>query len=130
MTDQHSDWTVYIITTLVTAVGSMVTAILFLAKLIETKYVTEIKELKALFINLEIKYDKKLNSQENDLTQQRIETEECLKDRQELAIKVARLESTSNNLQKLARSSELKSMNRADLIKEQIKELEEKIENQ
>lgn len=130
MTDQHSDWTAYIITTLVTAVGSMIGAIVFLAKLIETKYVIEIKELKALFVNLEIKYDKKLNSQENDLTQQRIETEECLKDRQELAIKVAKLESTSNNLQKLARSSELKSMNRADLIKEQIKELEEKIENQ
>lgn len=125
MTDpgQPSDWTTYIITTLVTVVGSMITAILFLAKLIESKYVTEIKDLKLCLTNLEIKYDKKLDSQE-------LATEECVKDRQDLAVKVARLESTSNNLQRLAESSEMKSMNRADLIKEQIKELEEKIEKQ
>lgn len=128
MTDpgQPSDWTTYIITTLITVVGSMITAILFLAKLIESKYVTDIKDLKLCLTNLEIKYDNKLELQETALTQQKLETEECLKDRQDLAVKVAKLESASEWLRKLAHTSEMKSMDRSDLIKARLDELEHK----
>lgn len=129
MSDPASDWSTYIITTLITAVGSMVGAIIFLAKIIETKFVTEIRDLKKCLTDLEVKYDKKLKAQEEAFAEQKLETENCLKDRQELAVKVARLESTSDNLQRLARSSEMKSMNRSDLIREQIKELEEKVKD-
>lgn len=130
MTDpgQPSYWTTYIISTLATVVGSMITAILFLAKLIESKYVTEIKDLKMCLTNLETKYDKKLDEQEVKLADQKQETDNCQTERQELAVKVARLESESDNLRRLAQSSEMRSMGRADLLKEQIKGLESKIE--
>ena len=126
MTDQHSDWTAYIITTLVTAVGSMIGAIVFLAKLIETKYVTEIKELKALFINLEITRKSELANQETKIEEQKIITTKCQEDREALAIRIARLESESNYLKQTAQSNEINSMKRTDLIKTRLEELENK----
>lgn len=126
MTDQHSDWTAYIITTLVTAVGSMIGAIVFLAKLIETKYVTEIKELKVLFINLEITRKSELANQETKIEEQKIITTKCQEDREALAIRIARLESESNYLKQTAQSNEINSMKRTDLIKTRLEELENK----
>lgn len=126
MTDQHSDWTAYIITTLVTAVGSMIGAIVFLAKLIETKYVTEIKELKGLFINLEITRKSELDNQETKIEEQKIITTKCQEDREALAIRVARLESESNYLKQTAQSNEINSMKQTDLIKTRLEELENK----
>ena len=88
MAEPAADWTTYIITTLVTAVGSMIAAIIALAKVIETKYVTEIKELKVHYAASEIKT-------ELEISQIREASDKCEKDREELAIRLARLETKS-----------------------------------
>lgn len=127
MADQAPvDWTTYIITTLITALGSVVGAIVFLAKIIENRYVEEIKALKLLFINSEISHNAEMLVQKAEILEGKADAAKCQKEREELAIRVARLESVSDNLKKLARSSEMKSIDRADLIKARLEELESK----
>lgn len=100
----------------------MIATVVFLTKLIESKYIQEIRELKTTFSTFETKAEVKMVQLED-------ESRICQQDRFKLAVRVAQLESTSNNLERLTKSSEMKSMDRADLIKEQIKELEEKIKD-
>lgn len=89
MTDQ------YIITTLVTAIGSAIGTILFLAKIIESKYVSEIKEIKAMYEATEISHKEEMTEQKKEISVLKIEAALCQKNREELAIRVARLEAKS-----------------------------------
>ena len=122
MPNESTDWTNWIITSILGALSTMIATVVFLTKLIESKYIQEIRELKTTFSTFETKAEVKMVQLED-------ESRICQQDRFKLAVRVAQLESTSNNLERLTKSSEMKSMDRADLIKEQIKELEEKIKD-
>ena len=67
------------------ALSTMVATVVFLARMIESKYTTEIRDLK-----LELKEYKVYA--DNDRHELLVKSEECQKDRYNLAIRVAQLE--------------------------------------
>lgn len=81
MSDTPADWTAWIITTVTAALGTMVTTVVFLAKLIESKYVQEVKrgndEIMAVSAKLEA---------------QIIKHEECMQKHHEAELRLAKLE--------------------------------------
>lgn len=115
MSTTSTDWTTYIITTLVTAVGSMIAAIITLTKIIESKYVKEIAELKAHSALLELKTDTEINQ----LKGLYMESENR---REDLAVKLARLEAKSDMLERKSVTCERKS----EQVKTRLDELESK----
>lgn len=75
MTEQTPpDWTAWIVSTLLASVTAMVSTIVFLAKLIESKYLTEIRTLSTKVDLLEKKH------------------EECIQGHHQADLKIARLE--------------------------------------
>lgn len=79
------DWSAWIITTLLAVVSTMVGTVIFLAKLIEGKYRAEIADLKNSFATLK-------NETAEAYNKLYIETVKCREDREQLAVKAARLE--------------------------------------
>jgi len=75
MTNEHTDWTTWIITTIMAALTTMIGTVVFLAKLIESKYVIEIRELKMEMNEMIVKH------------------EDCLQKHHEAELRLARLES-------------------------------------
>ena len=115
MADPSTDWTTYIITTLITAVGSMIAAVIALAKIIETKYVREITELKAQSAVCATKTDVEI------LQLKKLYAESENK-REDLAIKLARLETKSDILERKAFNTEIRS----EQVKTRLDDLEQK----
>lgn len=74
MADSPQDWTTWIVTTLLAAVTTMVGTVVFLAKLIESRYTTEIKELKSGLLDMAVKHA------------------DCLQKHHEAELRLARLE--------------------------------------
>lgn len=85
MNEQPDNWTTWIISTIMAALSTMVATVVFLARMIESKYTTEIRDLK-----LELKEYKVYA--DNDRHELLVKSEECQKDRYSLAIRVAQLE--------------------------------------
>lgn len=74
MPEQSPDWTTWIITTIMAGLTTMLGTVVFLAKLIESKYVSEIRELRAEISLMKVKH------------------EECVQGHHEAELKFARLE--------------------------------------
>jgi len=84
MSDPQHDWINWIITTIMAALTTMVGTVIFLARLIESKYVTEIRELKEEMKDMAVKHI------------------ECLEKHHAAELRLARLESqVDNNTSKL-----------------------------
>jgi hypothetical protein len=84
-TTPPDDWTAWIITTIMAALSTMVGTVIFLAKLIESKYVSEIRDLKNDFKDYKIFADK----ERQELT---VKHAQCMEDHYEAKIRLARLE--------------------------------------
>lgn len=91
MENEHTDWTTWIITSIMGALTTVIATVVFLAKLIETKYVQEIRELKDAFSSFEKKAEVKMEHLEE-------ESRICQQDRFKLAVRVAQLEATTKDL--------------------------------
>ena len=85
MTDQPDNWTTWIISTTMAALSTMIGTVVFLARMIESKYTSEIRDLKSEFKDYKTYAD-------NDRHELLIKSDECQKDRYSLAIRVAQLE--------------------------------------
>ena len=116
MTDEQLDWTNYIITTLVTAIGSAIGAILFLAKMIETKYVLEIKGIQAANEAAQTRHEKEMTEQKQEIQRQKIESALCQKNREELAIRIASLEANSRRLEHKNYTNGLEAKHQSDRL--------------
>lgn len=86
MADIPNDWSTWIITTIMAALTTMIGTVVALARIIESKYQSEIKDLKADFVDYK-------SFAANERATMKVETEKCLADRMQLAIRVAQLES-------------------------------------
>jgi len=75
MSNESHDWPTWIITTIMAALTTMIGTVVFLAKLIESKYVTEIRDLKTEMTDMSVKH------------------EDCLQKHHEAELRLARLES-------------------------------------
>ena len=78
MNEESHDWTQWIITTIMAALTTMTGTVVFLARMIESKYVKEIRELK------------------EEMNAMVISHEDCLQKHHEAEIRLARLESQIN----------------------------------
>lgn len=82
MTDVPHDWASSIITTILAALGTAITTVIGLAKYIETKYVSEIRELKTEMHEIVVKH------------------EECLEKHHQAELRLAALEYKNSKLNK------------------------------
>ena len=82
MAEATETWATWIISTIMAALSTMIATVVFLARMIESKYTTEIKELKEELKSLKTESESQINKI-------LIKCEECQKDRQSLAIRVA-----------------------------------------
>jgi len=82
MSNTTTDWPMWIITSVMAGLGTAVTTIIGLAKYIETKYVTEIRELKADMHEIVVKH------------------EECLEKHHQAELRLAALEYKNSKLNK------------------------------
>lgn len=86
MTDTPTDWTSWIITTVMAGLTTMIGTVVFLAKLIESKYVEEQKRGNAEIAHLSAK-----------LEAQVAKHEECMQLHHEAEVRLARLEGQIQN---------------------------------
>lgn len=86
MSEQTPDWTTWIITTLLAGVTTMVGTIVFLAKLIESKYVREVSDLSKALIQTNLDHKAEIQS----IIEKH---EDCLRKHHEAELRFVRLES-------------------------------------
>lgn len=98
MSNDTSDWSNWIITTIMAALTTMIGTVVALARIIESKYVSEVKDLKSVIT--EQKED--LNSYrifaDNRAQEMILKHEECMKAHHKAEIRIAQLETISNNI--------------------------------
>ena len=85
MASEQDDWSSWIITTIMAALSTMVGTVVFLAKLIETKYLTEIRELKEEFKTYRAYAD-------NHRHELEVRNEKCMEEHHQAEIRLAKLE--------------------------------------